>query len=145
ASGSNHSLGTADVLVDPNSRISGVLTTGQAGWYRLTVPQAGRLTASATAEGNRTLVPRLALSGPSGNLLGQSGGGTIVQYLQPGAYYLTVSATSGSGVYQLTSRFAQSDSPINSTRVGAFASSVLVADVNGDGKPDLIIFNKPSG
>jgi hypothetical protein len=103
ASGHNHSPASADVLPDPNSRVRGVLSAGQADWYQITVPASGRLTAVVTAGGGR-LVPRLTLAGPDGQVLVQSDD-AITQHLPAGTYLLSVSAASGAGTYQLTTDF----------------------------------------
>ncbi len=137
ASGNNHSRASADVLPGTNSRASGRLAAGQTDWYQLTVPTTGRLTAVAPLGGS-SLVPRLTLAGPDGKVLIQSDG-AIVQYLPPGTYALSVSAASGDGDYRLTSNFCQANSPFDT--IFAAALSLIVADVNNDGIPDLLTAN----
>src|SRR5262249_37634139 len=99
ASGRNHSLASADVLADPNSRVSGVLAAGDTEWYQLTVSANARLTVKVTAT-TSTLAPLLTLAGSGGEVLIQSDSG-IVQYLPPGDDALSVSALAGAGAYQL--------------------------------------------
>jgi microcystin-dependent protein len=141
ASGSNHSPASADVLGDLNSRVSGVLTPGQQDWYQVTVPAAERLTAQVAAVGGSGLVPRLTLTGPDGQVLIQSDDGSLVQYLQPGTYEVAVAARSGAGRYQLTTEFIQAGAPLEPLPVGAQPSAVVMADVNGDGIPDIVTLN----
>jgi hypothetical protein len=149
SSGTNHTLATADVLRDPNIRVSGTAGVGQADWYQLTAAEAGQLTASVVADAGGTLRPRLTLYGSGGEVLTQSDGATpggpgagLTQHLQPGTYYLAVSARLGSGPYVLTSQFGAASSPLDPIPLaGAFPSSVAAVDVNGDGQTDLITAN----
>jgi uncharacterized repeat protein (TIGR01451 family) len=131
--------------VDPNlnTRVRDTLAgPGQTKVYTVTVTAAqgpGRLTALVTPTGGSTLVPRLTLSGLAGQVLIQSDDGSIVQHLQPGTYILTVSARSGAGGYQLISEFGQASPPLQPIRPGFYPQSVMVADLNGDGIPDLVV------
>src|SRR5438067_141063 len=64
-----------------------VLSPNQVDIYEFTVPTtpgAGELTATITVTSG-TLLPRLTLSGPAGQLLIQSDSERLVQFLQPGA------------------------------------------------------------
>jgi hypothetical protein len=140
ASGSNHSEARAEVLADPNSRVRGVLTAGQSDWYQITVPATGRLTAVVMASGGSSLVPRLTLTGPSGQVLIQSDN-AIVQHLPAGTYWLSVSAASGAGTYQLTTDFVQGNAPFDPANPGALGRKLVVADLNGDGVPDVVMSN----
>jgi hypothetical protein len=138
ASGGNHSPASADVLADPNSRVSGVLTVGQAEWYGFTVSANARLTVKVTAA-TGTLVPLLTLAGPSGQVLVQSDSG-IVQYLPPGNYTLSISAVSGAGAYQLTSEYVQASPPFGPAGPASWGSYLpVVADLNNDGIPDIVV------
>jgi hypothetical protein len=137
ASGSNHSLTSAQALADLNSRVSGVLATGQTDWYQLTVPADGRLTATVTAPAGSSLVPRLTLASSGGQVLIQSDG-SLAQHLPPGIYEVAVSAGSGSGRYQLTVVAVQTNAPFELLPSPPFAKGFVLADVNGDGRPDII-------
>jgi hypothetical protein len=143
ASGSNHLRSSADVLMDPNSRVRAVLSTGLADWYQLTLSDQERLAARTTALSS-TLLPRLALYGEGGQLLIQSDEGAITQPLQPGTYFLRVSARSGAGSYQLISEAVPISPPGEQLPVGSLDSSVLVADLTGDGYLDLVTANSGS-
>jgi hypothetical protein len=137
-------------LADPNlnTRATGALVTpDQVDSYSFSVSGAlgsGRLTAEITPTAG-TLVPRLTLSGANGQVLIQSDARTLTQHLQPGKYSLSVSAQAGTGAYQLTSQFVQANPPFDPVvAVPARSSqgySVAVADVNGDGRPDLVVAN----
>jgi hypothetical protein len=139
ASGGNHTLAGADVLTDPNSRVSGALTAGETEWYQLTVPANARLTVRVTAA-TGTLAPLLTLAGPDGQVLVQSDSG-IVQYLPPGSYALSISAVSGAGAYRLTSEYVEANSPLGPAfpnLAQQITGSVVVADLNNDGIPDIV-------
>jgi hypothetical protein len=141
-SGINHSPADAEVLGDPNSRVNGMLVGSQTDWYQITVPASGQLTATVTIPAGSSLVPRLTLAGPGGQVLIQSDDGSLVQHLPPGTYELAVSARSGAGRYQLTVESIPASAPFEKLSVGTNPFSVAVADVNGDGIPDLIVANQ---
>jgi hypothetical protein len=136
-SGINHSPADAEVLGDPNSRVNGMLVASQTDWYQITVPASGRLTATVTSPAGSSLVPRLTLAGPSGQVLIQSDN-AIVQHLSAGTYLLSVSAASGAATYRLTTDFVQGNAPFNPINLGADPTKVVVADLNGDGVPDIV-------
>jgi hypothetical protein len=140
SSGSNDNPANSEVLGDLNSQVSGVLIADQSNWYQLSVPATGRLTAVVTAGSASTLVPRLTLAGPSGHVLIQSDN-AIMQHLLPGTYLLSVAAASGAGTYQLTSEFVQGNSPLGPSNLGITPFKVVVADLNGDGIPDIVAAN----
>ena len=71
-------------------------------------------------------------------------GSQIVQHLQPGSYRLTVSARSGAGAYRLTTQFVQASPPGDPLAVDYQPDAVAVADLNGDGIPDIITANGDS-
>jgi hypothetical protein len=125
-------------------KASGVGPAANRVWYQLTVPAAERLTAQVTASGGSGWVPRLTLAGPGGQVLIQSDG-SIVQHLEPGTYYLAVSAASGAGTYRLTSEFVRASAPFTPIGLGngppTSPGKVVAADLNGDGWPDLVTAN----
>src|SRR5262249_17404769 len=103
-----------------------LLTPDKSDSFSFTVastPGSGRLTAEVAATGG-TLVPRLTLSGPSGQVLIQSDSGRILQHLQPGTYSLTVSAQAGVGTYRLSTDFTQATLPFEGLAVGTLPRSV---------------------
>jgi hypothetical protein len=137
----------AAVDANLNTRVNDALAaTGDVNDYTLTVTAAqgsGRLTALVTAAGG-ALVPRLTLSAAGGQELIQSDQGALAEDLQPGTYILTVSAASGAGGYQMTTEFMAASPPVNPLPAGTRPDSVALADVNGDGLPDLIVANAGS-
>ncbi len=123
---------------------AGSLVPGQVSAWSFVVTAAqgtGELKAEASA-GLGTLRPRLTLSGPTGQTLIQSDSGQIVQSLQPGTYFLAVSAQSGSGTYRLTTAFTPTSVPFSPLVSGAGTATVAIGDVNGDGIPDVITGNR---
>jgi hypothetical protein len=134
--------------VDPslNTRINGAISQpGQVATYRLTVPAGGEFTATSTEGEGSTLAPRLTLAaGPSGAVLVQSDSGSLMQNLPAGTYYLLVSAQAGVGSYRLSSTFVQGSFPLAPLPVGSYPCSVAVADLNGDGIPDIVVANQSS-
>ena len=112
--------------------------------YSLTVSSTlgnGELKAEvSTTSGD--LLPRLTLSGATGQVLIQSDSGEIVQSLQPGTYLLTVSQATGAGGYRLTTAFTETSLPFAPLISGAGTASVAVGDLTGDGIPDIVTANR---
>ncbi len=101
----------------------------------------GELKAEVSAASG-DLLPRLTLSGATGQVLIQSDSGQIVQSLEPGTYLLTVSQVAGAGGYRLTTAFTQTSLPFAPLAAGAGTASVAVGDLNGDGIPDIVTANR---
>jgi hypothetical protein len=138
ANGSNHTPASAQVLDDPNSRVSGVLAAGQTDWYQLKVPANVQLTATVAASFGSTLAPLLTLARPDGQVLIQSASGSLVQHLPGGNYLVSVSTLSGAGPYQLTLEAVRSTAALQPISVAESIGGIAVADLTGDGKPDLV-------
>jgi hypothetical protein len=126
----NWGTAIANFSVGPASAASHAGFPPASGWLRVTVMPTGG-----------SLVPRLVLEGPNGRMLVQSDDGVIDQHLLAGSYTLIVSSCSGTGSYQLVSQFVQANPPLDAASVGFTPSALAVADVNGDGIPDLVVAN----
>src|SRR5262249_25050813 len=143
-------LGTAQVaqILTSPTEVDGVIQTSDpCVTYPFTVTSdlgSGRLTAEVAATGG-TLVPRLTLKGPAGQVLIQSDSGRILQHLLPGSYALVVSAQAGVGTYRLSTAFNPANLPVTPLAVGTFPRAVAVADLTGDGRPDIVAANYISG
>ena len=157
SSGGNHSPATATSIPTRNNRIAGVLTTGQTDWYRINTISPTRVTAAVVPSGSSGFVPRLTLASSDGQVLIQSDIDPIAQQLTAGrSYLLAVTAVSGAGAYNLLTQVdiqtfsttatadLQTGSPESSIKVGNEPESIVAADVNGDGYPDLIEANYKS-
>src|SRR5262249_26295033 len=119
---------------------------GEAGLFRLTVAEPGRLT--ALAQGG-ALDTRLGLLGSDGALLAQSDGVSaanrddrVVQHLPAGTYFLQVEGLGGTGNYTLTTEFVAAVPPWHPLPVPGDAPIVVVTDdFNEDGHLDLVTGN----
>jgi hypothetical protein len=150
----NNTLSTA-LTITGNTSLSGSLQIGDTDFFRLTEQGPGRLTATATASSGVVLDPRLSLFDESGKLLIQSdevaAGETIArldQHLQPGTYFLEVSAARNTTNaaddhgYQLTTLFQAASPLLAALPTGISPESVAVADLTGNGIPDIVTSNE---
>jgi hypothetical protein len=137
----NRQADVSGALSDPN----------QVDLYRIQLPlfDTGRLTASVAPADGSVLLPRLALFSDSGQLLIQSDAAgpddsaRLTQHLQPGGYYLAVSAAIESGglgnrSYVLDTTFDPSLAPFQPLPENN-ASKSVVGDFNHDGNLDIAL------
>jgi hypothetical protein len=147
----NHDQFHPFYIQDPNGRVdeTDMLAVGLTDWYSFTIPTTGQLTVKVTATAGSTLVPRLTLYGvDSGNnpvLLTQADDGSLESHVRDGNYFLTVSAQTGSGTYQLVSEFVEAEPPFDPLAVGAGPRAGAVAELTGDGHLDLVVANGNDG
>src|SRR5262249_18432599 len=143
---------TADVI-NGNAHVHGSIGVNDRDYFRFTVIDPGRLTASVTPSDGQSLLPRLALYGDAGQLLIQAddvgpanASAQLIQHLQPGTYYLAVSAVTESGnltdnrSYVLDTALDPALPPFQAFPIGAPTHNVqcvAVGDFNNDGKLDL--------
>ena len=147
ADGQNHTAATAQALTDLDSQVTGTLTAGESDSYQMTVAQGqpGELSLNVAPSTGNSEELRLTLADQAGaNVLIQSDSGSISQYLTAGTYQVGVAALSGSGSYQLTTRFVFVDDPESPLPAGEGPASVAVADL-GNGHPDIIVANEGGG
>jgi len=151
--GSNDSLATADVI-NGNADLRATLGDGGHDYFRLTVGETGALAVTVTPSDETALLPRLTLYGDSGQLLIESDAeatgsapARLAQQLQPGTYYLEVSAAAEAGGgdrgYVLGSTFDPSVPPLSfpGFAVGSDPSAVAAGDFTHDGTLDLVVAN----
>ena len=136
--------GAIALPVDPTVHVGGTIGQHAAqGLYRVELDAQGLLVADLHSPG---VAPLLSLLDDHGKALiqGEATSRTdpdarIAQHLPAGTYYLSVSARSGSGSFSLSTTFTQSLTPGESITEGQGGFGVTTADVNGDGKPDIIL------
>jgi FG-GAP-like repeat len=127
-----------------NTEATGSAGPNQDGTYTLTVTSSmgsGELTAEVTGSG--ALVPRLTISGQTGQTLIQSDSGKFVQALEPGLYFLTVSAAAGAGSFRLTTSFVATSpllAPLPNALAGGFGQArIAMGDLTNSGILDLVV------
>jgi large repetitive protein len=136
--------GAVALPTDPTVQVSGTLTqaVGQR-LYQLTLDTQGLLVASLHTSGIDTL---LSLEDDQGKALIQSMASSptnpddrIAQHLPVGRYYLSVSGGIFAGSFELSTTFTPSLEPGVAISEGQGSYGVTAADLNGDGKPALIV------
>jgi hypothetical protein len=144
--GLNDTIDTADVI-NGNAHVHGAIGFNDQDYFRFFVTEAGSLTASGTPADETVLLPRLALYGDSGQLLIQSdalspsnASARLMQHLQPGTYYLAVSAISNQGSlgnrsYVLDTTLDPTLTPFRPLPEDPYIS--VVGDFNHDGNLDI--------
>jgi hypothetical protein len=149
-------FGTAgDGSISGDAALAGTYIDGSAEYYQFGVADTGALTASVSPEDGTAFLPRLALYGPSGQLLIQSDAvdtgdfaARLNQYLQPGTYRLAVSAVADSGDpssdqnYILSTQYTAGTPPSQPLSVGSGPEFLVAGDFNHDGNLDLVTANK---
>ena len=124
-------------------------TAADAGFFAITITEAGRLTVRAEPNVNSSLDPQLSLFGPNGQLLVTSddellgsSAAFLQQHLEAGTYYIQVSASRSSettGAYTLATHFVSGALEI---LLGTYDQAMIVTgDFNGDDRLDLATAN----
>jgi hypothetical protein len=130
-----------DLFAETSGTVSNVSPVSTRSFTVTSAQGVGELKAEVSATGG-SLLPRLTLSGPSGQVLIQSDSGQIVQSLVPGLYVLAVSSQSGAGSFRLTTSFTPTSLPFDPLPDGPGTAWVAAADLNGDGSPDIVVANR---
>jgi hypothetical protein len=144
--------------LQPTDSFAGTIASpGEVDAFQVTLADSGRLTAEVQIGTRTSLVTRLSLLGPSGQLLIQSdgqsaakSGGQITQDVLAGTYVLEVTGLgAGTGTYTLTTQFHQAtppDQPLsvdfnNGAPWALGPSSAVAGDFTGDGHLDIATSN----
>jgi FG-GAP-like repeat len=151
---SNFSLATAQNISTSNQTlpgqivVTGTYAIGRTAYYRFTAQDTGGLDLTVTPAGGSTSRTKLALYDNQGQLLIQSDAAAgapaqLNQNLQPGTYYLGVSAAKNSGdpSYVLAAAFQPSARPYRPVAVGLGPDGAATGDFSHDGNTDLVVAN----
>ncbi|MFO0875886.1 MAG: VCBS repeat-containing protein [Gemmataceae bacterium] len=134
-------------LAQPQAEVQATLPDAQPSlWYRLEVNAPAVLRANLSSLEGVGL--RLALTGSTGSLLvtsegltGDLTGAAIVQHVEAGTYYVSVSADEAAR-FHLVTHLSSATSPTHSLPTGAHPRAVREVDLNGDGRLDLLTANE---
>ena len=133
-----------------------IATPGDQDFYLFTLPTAGQLTATGTADPQSALAVRLTLYGFDGQPLVSADGlpgvaaASIEQSLPAGSYYLAVSSAVSTGAaaggdYHVATSLVAATPPSADLSTGTDSVAVASGDFNGDGIADLVTANLSAG